>query len=70
MTQPATSTTRRIVGTDHPNMTPQEVLVFKAHDTDRSRSVRVRHSAFTDPTCPAGVPTREVWNVTVSPFSV
>jgi hypothetical protein len=40
------------------DMTPQEVLVFKAHDTDRSRSVRVPHSAFTDPTCPAGVPTR------------
>ncbi len=40
------------------DMTPQEVLVFKAHDTDRGRSVRVPHSAFTDPTCPAGVPTR------------
>jgi len=40
------------------DMTPAEVLVFKAHDTDRSRSVRVPHSAFTDPTCPAGVQTR------------
>jgi hypothetical protein len=40
------------------DMTPDEVLVFKAHDTDRSRSIRVPHSAFTDPTCPAGVPTR------------
>ena len=40
------------------DMTPEEVLVFKAHDTDRSRSVRVPHSAFTDPTCPAGVQTR------------
>jgi hypothetical protein len=40
------------------DMTPEEVLIFKAHDTDRSRSVRVPHSAFTDPTCPAGVPTR------------
>jgi hypothetical protein len=40
------------------DMTPEEVLVFKAHDTDLRRSVRVPHSAFTDPTCPAGVPTR------------
>lgn len=40
------------------DMTPGEVLIFKAHDTDRSRSVRVPHSAFTDPSCPAGVPTR------------
>jgi hypothetical protein len=40
------------------DMTPDEVLVFKAHDTDRNRSIRVPHSAFTDPTCPAGVPTR------------
>jgi hypothetical protein len=40
------------------DMTPEEVLVFKAHDTDRRRSIRVPHSAFTDPTCPAGVPTR------------
>jgi hypothetical protein len=40
------------------DMTPAEVLVFKAHDTDRRRSIRVPHSAFTDPTCPAGVPTR------------
>jgi hypothetical protein len=40
------------------DMTPEEVLVFKAHDTDPRRSIRVPHSAFTDPTCPAGVPTR------------
>jgi hypothetical protein len=40
------------------DMTPEEVLVFKAHDTDKRRSIRVPHSAFTDPTCPAGVPTR------------
>jgi hypothetical protein len=40
------------------DMTPEEVLVFKAHDTDRNRPIRVPHSAFTDPTCPAGVPTR------------
>ena len=40
------------------DMTPMEVLIFKAHDTDRHRSIRVPHSAFTDPTCPEGVPTR------------
>jgi hypothetical protein len=40
------------------DMTPEEVLVFKAHDTDATRSIRVPHSAFTDSTCPAGVPTR------------
>ncbi len=42
----------------YPDMTPGEVLVFKAHDTDPQRSIRVPHSAFTDPTCPAGVTTR------------
>ncbi len=40
------------------DMTRDEVLVFKAYDTDTSRSVRVPHTAFSDPTCPAGVPTR------------
>ena len=40
------------------DMTPDEVLVFKAHDTDPRRAGRVPHTAFTDPTCPAGVPTR------------
>ena len=40
------------------DMTRDEVLVFKAHDTDPARAGRVPHTAFTDPTCPAGVPTR------------
>jgi hypothetical protein len=40
------------------DMTRDEVLVFKAHDTDPERARRVPHTAFTDPTCPAGVPTR------------
>ena len=40
------------------DMTRDEVLVFKAHDTDPHRAGRVPHTAFTDPTCPAGVPTR------------
>jgi hypothetical protein len=40
------------------DMTRDEVIVFKAHDTDTNRSVRVPHTAFSDPSCPAGVPTR------------
>lgn len=40
------------------DMTRDEVLVFKAHDSDPVRAGRVPHTAFTDPTCPAGVPTR------------
>ena len=42
----------------YPDMTRDEVIVFKAHDSDSSRSGRVPHTAFTDPTCPAGVATR------------
>jgi hypothetical protein len=41
-----------------PYMTRDEVLVFKAHDTDPQRPRRVPHSAFSDPSCPPGVPTR------------
>jgi len=40
------------------DMTRDEVLVFKAHDTDPRRAGRVPHTAFTDPTCPSAVPTR------------
>lgn len=40
------------------DMTPEEVLVFKTHDTDPARAHRVAHTAFTDPTCPEGTPTR------------
>jgi hypothetical protein len=42
----------------YPDMTADEVIMFKAHDTDGRRSGRVPHSAFTDPTCPGGVTTR------------
>lgn len=41
-----------------PDMTPDEVLVFTTHDSDPARAHRVAHTAFTDPTCPAGTPTR------------
>lgn len=40
------------------DMTPGEVLVFKTHDSDPGRARRVAHTAFTDPSCPPGVPTR------------
>jgi hypothetical protein len=40
------------------DMTRDEVLVFKAHDTDAHRAGRVPHTAFTDPSCPRGVATR------------
>jgi len=41
-----------------PDMTIDEVIVFKSGDSDHSGAVRVAHTAFTDPTCPPGVPTR------------
>ncbi len=41
-----------------PDMTIDEVIVFKSGDSDPNTAVRVAHTAFTDPTCPPGVPTR------------
>ena len=41
-----------------PDMTIDEVIVFKSGDSDPTKAVRVAHTAFTDPTCPPGVPTR------------
>jgi len=40
------------------DMTPDEVLVFKTHDSDPTRARHVAHTSFTNPTCPPGVPTR------------
>ncbi len=40
------------------DMTRHEVLIFKAYDSDQSRPQCVPHSAFDDPGCPRGVPTR------------
>ena len=56
-------TTGYLHNTDHrwnffSDMTPDEVLVFKGHDSDPARVQRVPHTAFTDPNCPPGVPTR------------
>jgi hypothetical protein len=41
-----------------PDMTIDEVIVFKSGDSDSTGAVRVAHTAFTDPTCPPDVPTR------------
>ena len=41
-----------------PDMTIDEVIVFKSHDSDPTRARRVAHTAFTDPGCPTDVPTR------------
>ena len=40
------------------NMDRNELLVFKAYDTDPTRPIRVPHCAFDDPSCPPGVPPR------------
>ncbi len=40
------------------NMWPDEALVFKAFDSDRSSIQGCPHSAFNDPDCPVGVPPR------------
>jgi hypothetical protein len=39
-------------------MTRDEALVFKTNDSDPSEPHCVAHSAFDDPSCPAGVPPR------------
>lgn len=40
------------------DMTPEEVLMFKTHDTDYARAHQVAHTAFLNPLCPPGSPTR------------
>ncbi len=41
-----------------PDMNADEVLIFKAHDTDEQRPRRVAHTAFDNPQCPADAPAR------------
>jgi len=43
-----------------PNMTRDEVLVFKFHDSDHSRAWRTPHTAFHDPTYPNAVTRRSI----------
>jgi hypothetical protein len=40
------------------NMTRNEALVFKTNDSDPEQPHAVPHSAFNDPSCPVGLPTR------------
>jgi hypothetical protein len=40
------------------DMRPDEVLVFKTHDTDESRAHHVPHGAFDNPMCPPDAPPR------------
>jgi hypothetical protein len=40
------------------NMTREEALVFKTNDSDPGQPHNVPHTAFNDPTCPAGVTPR------------
>jgi hypothetical protein len=40
------------------NMTRDEALVFKTHDSSPDQPSQVPHSAFDDPNCPQGVPPR------------
>ena len=41
-----------------PDMTRDEVILFKDFDSDARYPCRVPHTAFDDPTCPPGVPAR------------
>ncbi len=41
-----------------PNMCAEEVLIFKSFDSGAQHAGRVAHSAFPNPTCRCGVPTR------------
>jgi hypothetical protein len=40
------------------DMTRDEALIFKTNDSDRAQPHCIPHSAFDDPSCPKGVPTR------------
>jgi hypothetical protein len=40
------------------NMTPEDVLVFKGYDFDRTRPARLFHTAFDDPSAPPNAPPR------------
>ena len=41
-----------------PDMSRDEVLVFKSYDSDPDQPRHVPHSAFKDPSCPQGVAPR------------
>lgn len=41
-----------------PDLTRDEVIVFKTHDSDRARAHAIPHVAFDDPVCPPDAPAR------------
>ncbi len=51
-----------------PDMTRDEVLVFKGYDSDPGRATCVAHCAFDDPSCPDGSPPRESIDVRAFAF--
>jgi hypothetical protein len=51
-----------------PNLSRDEVLVFKSHDSDPSQPHQVPHSAFRDPSCPRGVAPRASVEARVAAF--
>ncbi len=51
-----------------PNMTREEVILLKLHDSDHSRAWRVPHSAFHDPTFPNARPRESIEFRTVAFF--
>jgi hypothetical protein len=51
-----------------PNLSRDEVLVFKSHDSDPSQPHHVPHSAFRDPSCPPGVAPRASIEARVAAF--
>jgi hypothetical protein len=51
-----------------PDMTRDEVLIFKGYDSDPARATGVPHSAFDDPGCPPGSPPRESIDVRAFAF--
>lgn len=50
-----------------PNMNSEEVVIFKQHDT-KGTLQRTPHTAFDDPTCPTGLPTRKSVEVRAAVF--
>ncbi len=42
------------------NMTPDEVLLFKFHDSDRTKALRTPHTAFHDPSFPNAHPRESI----------
>ena len=51
-----------------PNMTRDEVLLFKFHDSDRTKAMRTPHTAFQDPSFPEARPRESIEFRTIAFF--